>query len=120
MARHEILEEREEHQLGPHPAVAHEVAVLGRDDGVAQDDGNVVVGHDLAPLGRELAHNRPVAGEDPRDDAGGIVVEGGNRRQIARKGEHDAARGAEERRRQKQRGQADPPDETAQPRKGHT
>ncbi len=89
-----------------HAEVAIELRVLGGDDRLAQQRVDVVVADDDAALGGELADHLATGRIDPGDGAGGIVVEGGDLRQVSRVREHDAAEDAEDRGNDEQRHQA--------------
>ena len=83
--------------------VAVEARVLGRDDRLAERRRDVVVLHDDAPLGRELADDLAVRGVDARDRVRRVVVERLDLGQVAGVGEQDAADDAEDRGEDEQR-----------------
>ena len=94
------------------PAVAEELAVLGRDDRVAQDLGNLLVGDDLRAA-RSRTRRRPSRhGASTRVIVlGRVVVERGNLGEVADEREEDAAGRAEQRRAEEQRDQAEAPNQ---------
>ena len=88
--RQHVVHRGPRHEHGMDAAVRHELAVFGGDDGVPQHRRNVFVGNDLSAFGRELADDRAVPAEDARDDAGRVVVERRDFRQVVGEGEQDA------------------------------
>ncbi len=73
--RDDVAHQRQHHARDAQPGVVEEPVVLGRDDGVAQDLGNLLVGDDRAALDGEVADDRAVASEHARDGVRRVVVE---------------------------------------------
>ena len=86
----EVGEGRAGDAPGVDPDVLPEVLVLHRDDGVAQDGGDVPELDHHPLLDRELAEHAAVGGEDLRDDVGLEVLERRDLGQVALEGEEDA------------------------------
>ncbi len=92
----DVLDRGDEDARDADPEVPVETRVLGRHDGLAQRRRDVVVLHDDAALGGELADDLAVRRVDPRDGVRRVLVERGDVRQVARVGEQDAADDAED------------------------
>ena len=95
------------------PLCLKKFAVFGGDDRVAEHHGDLFVGDDVAPLGRELADDAAVAAEHAGDRAGRVVVERGDLRQVADEREQDARGRAEEGGRQEQGDEAEAANDAA-------
>jgi hypothetical protein len=73
-----------------------EAGVLRGQDRLPEDQRDLVVPDDDPPFHRELADERSVPPEHPRDGVGSVVVERGDFGQVVGVGEQDAAQRAAE------------------------
>jgi hypothetical protein len=89
--RHEVADKREDHARNAEAGMIEEAAVLGRDDGVAQVFGNLLIGHEDATLDGEVADHGAVAVEHSRDGVWRVLVKRGDEGQVAGIGENDTA-----------------------------
>ena len=96
-----------------------EVLVFGGGDGVVQDLGALLVGHQDAALQGEAADQLPVVGVDFRHDVGAIRFQCADFRQVAGVHKQQTARRPQRNRAKQQKRQRHPVDQlpTAQPQR---
>ena len=93
------------------PKCWSKLVVLGREDGLFERRRDVVVADDLAALDRELADDSPPRAVDARNRARRVVVERGDRGQVAREGKDDPARDSRSGRQKEERDNPQPTSE---------
>ena len=94
-AKHHVAKRRHHQAREAQAEVLFERLVFGRDDGLPEVWGDLVVADDRAALGREVRHLFAVHVHEARDGARRVVVECGDGRQIVGRGEEQAAHGPE-------------------------
>ncbi len=103
----EIAERRAEDAREIDAPVLLEVLVLDGGDGVVENPGALLPGHQDAALQGEAADELAVIGVDFGDDVGTIGFQGADFREVAGVNEEQAASGAERDRAQEEKGERD-------------
>ena len=95
LAVDDVLDRRDEQARNAEAEVVFEGLIFGGDDGLSEQRRDLLVGHDDAALGGELADDLALEVEDARDRVRRVVVERGNLRQVVGGSEEQAAERAE-------------------------